>query len=76
MFKENAKHEMGIKKSYIDNVRNNQIPFGERMRLIKQGANIRVTTRHMDRKVLRCYPRGKVFFKMVEMHTYQQLHAK
>ena len=73
MFKEQTKHEMGIKRSYNENLRKKRLHFVEIMRLRKKGAHISVLTPHMDRKVEKCYQRGKAFLKMCDMHTVEQL---
>lgn len=73
MFSEQAKHEAGVKRRYIENVQNKAIPFRERMRLKKRGATLKPGNRHMDRKVRKCYPRGPAFLKIVDMHTIAQL---
>ncbi len=73
MFSEQAKHEFGIKRDYIENIRKEKLSFKERLRLKKRGATLRFGNKHMDRKVDRCYPRGPAFLRMVDMLTISQL---
>lgn len=73
MFSEHAKHEDGIKRRYIENVRNRRLPFREHMRLIKRGAALKSGNRHLDRKIRQCYPRGPAFLQIVDMHSVAQL---
>lgn len=73
MFSEQAKHEGGIKRQYIENVQGRRLPFSERMRLKKRGATLKYGNKHMDRKVMRCYPRGPAFLRLVDMHSIAQL---
>ncbi len=73
MFSEQAKHERGVKRKYIENVRGRSLTFSEKMRLKKRGATLNYKNRHLDRKVDRCYPRGPAFYRMVDMHTVAQL---
>lgn len=68
MFKEHIKHEMGIKKDYIPNVRNG-LNYKDRLRLRKRGAHLKLGNKHLDRKVLKCYPRGKAWLRIVDLHT-------
>lgn len=73
MFGEQAKHEGGVKRRYIENTRGRRMLFSERMRLKKRGATLKFGNKNMDRKVERCYPRGPAFLRIVDMHTVAQL---
>ncbi len=73
MFSEQVKHESGIKRRYIENTKNKRMQFSERMRLKKRGATLNHDNKHMDRKVMKCYPRGPAFLRMVGIHTVSQL---
>jgi hypothetical protein len=69
MFGENGKHEMGIKKAYVENMRNRRISFSQRVRLRNRGALLLIKTPHLNRKVDRCYPRGKAWLRIVDLHS-------
>ena len=73
MFENNMIHEKAISDSYVSNTKNRKMHWADRARLRRQGATINVPTHKMDRKIRACYPRGKAFLKMVDLHTAQWL---
>ena len=72
MFKGNTQHETGIKRAYIQNVKGKG-GYVERIRLKNRGAFLKYGNKHLDRKVRKCYPRGKSFFRMCDMCTSHHL---
>lgn len=76
MFSEQAKHERGIKRPYVENVRRRRLSFQEAVRLRRRGATIKTARKHLDRKEARCYPRGPAFLRIVDMHSVAQLMGR
>lgn len=73
MFSEQAKHEDGVKRHYIENTQGRRIPFKQRIRLRNRGATLKCGNKHLDRKVEHCYPRGPAFLRVVDMLTVSEL---
>jgi len=69
MFKNHGIHESGIKKSYISNIQNRTPKSIKRLKLQKKGARVWKTNTHLERKVTKCYPRGKAWLRMVDLNT-------
>ncbi len=75
MFKNGVQSEKGISRSYAQNRKGKGLSLAERFHLRRQGATLNRPTHKMDRKVRACYPRGKAFLKMVDLHTAQWLNS-
>ncbi|RDL44667.1 hypothetical protein DN730_09790 [Marinomonas piezotolerans] len=73
MFKNGAECEKGVSKQYVQNRRGKGLSLAERFHLRRQGATLNRPTHKMDRKIRACYPRGKAFLKIVDLHTAQWL---
>ena len=75
MFIEQDKHESGVKRQYIKNMRNRRLSYQYAKRLRKRGATLKIGNRHLDRKVERCYPRGPAFLRIVALHSVAELRG-
>ena len=65
----NCENEIGIKRRYIENTRNKRLVYSVRVRMMRNGATLQKEHRKLDRKIEKCYPRGKAFFRIIDIHT-------
>lgn len=68
-----GKNEQHIKRSYTDqrtrDLAKRGLRIKQKLKLIKRGASrsqLSPKTKHLDRKVRHCYPRGKAWLKVYE----------
>lgn len=68
-----GKNEQHIKRSYTNqrthDLAKRGLMFKQKLKLIKRGASrgqLSPKTKHLDRKVRNCYPRGKAWIKVYE----------
>jgi hypothetical protein len=76
MFKNNQDNEVAIMKAYRQNVRKTKISIAWRLELRKRGAFVKNETRHLDRKINKCYPRGPAFLKVIHANSLEWLTSK
>ncbi|WP_111639968.1 hypothetical protein [Marinomonas shanghaiensis] len=67
MFENNMKHEAGLNKRYKQSMKGKWFKTIDRIRLRRNGATINIHRHKLNRKIRACYPRGKAFFKMVDL---------
>lgn len=67
MFESNERQEEGLIRSYRENQKGKWFSVMSRIGLRRNGATINIHRHKLDRKIRACYPRGKAFFKMVDL---------
>lgn len=75
MFKNQMEHEGGLIRPYHENVRGKGPSFAKKMQIKRNGGKWCHDTPHFDRKKRKCYPRGKAWLRMVDLHSIAYLES-
>ena len=67
MFKHQSDHASVLNNRYRLNVINKNPKSIAKLKLRRNGASVYHHTKHLDRKVMHCFPRGKKWLRMIDI---------
>jgi hypothetical protein len=73
MFKKNEAHEVAIFSKYHDNHRH-KYTVEQRINNRRRGVP-GSKKHHLARKLRKCYPRGRAWYEIIDLHTFEWLHS-